>query len=167
MKNKILVRDIALIGILTAILFVQEQALTFLPNIQVTVFLIVVYSKSLKLSHTMIIIFIHVILDNLLMGSFNLVYLPFMMIGWMLIPLLLNSLFKKVNDSFPLGLLGILFSFLYSWIMLIPQAFITEVDLAAYWIADIPFEILLALSSFLTILWLYQPSIKVLQYLKS
>ena len=90
-----------------------------------------------------------------------------MMIGWMLIPLLLNSLFKKVNDSFPLGLLGILFSFLYSWIMLIPQAFITEVDLAAYWIADIPFEILLALSSFLTILWLYQPSIKVLQYLKS
>jgi hypothetical protein len=51
--------------------------------------------------------------------------------------------------------------------MLIPQAFITEVDLAAYWIADIPFEILLALSSFLTILWLYQPSIKVLQYLKS
>ena len=38
MKNKILVRDIALIGILTAILFVQEQALTFLPNIQLTVF---------------------------------------------------------------------------------------------------------------------------------
>jgi hypothetical protein len=47
--------------------------------------------------------------------------------------------------------------------MLIPQVFLTEVDLYAYWVADIPFEIMLALSSFLTILWLYQPSIKVLK----
>ena len=163
MKQKMLIKDIAIIGILTSILFVQEQLLSILPNIQLTVFLLFVYAKSLKLSHSLIIIFIHVILDNLLMGSFNFVYLPFMMIGWMAIPLLLKTLFKRVNDNFPLAFLGILFAFLYSWIMLIPQVLLTEVDLYAYWVADIPFEIMLALSSFLTILWLYQPSIKVLK----
>ena len=33
------VKDITIIAILAAILFVQEQALSFLPNIQLTVFL--------------------------------------------------------------------------------------------------------------------------------
>ena len=110
MKQKMLIKDIAIIGILTSILFVQEQLLSILPNIQLTVFLLFVYAKSLKLSHSLIIIFIHVILDNLLMGSFNFVYLPFMMIGWMAIPLLLKTLFKKVNDNFPFYM-GILFAF--------------------------------------------------------
>ena len=52
------VKDITIIAILAAILFVQEQALSFLPNIQLTVFLLVLYSKTLKLWKVLLIIFI-------------------------------------------------------------------------------------------------------------
>ena len=68
--------------------------LTFLPNIQVTVILIVLYSKILGTKKTLIIILIHVILDNLIMSSFNIMYVPFMYIGLTKCGLILSFVFK-------------------------------------------------------------------------
>ena len=158
-------KEIVLIGLLTAILYTQEQLLTFLPNVQLTVFFIILYSKVLGLNKTILIIFIHVLLDNFFMGSFNLIYVPFMFIGWSLIPILLNSIFSKVNDSTHLACLSILFSLLYSWIYIIPNSIYYNLDPFVYFISDIPFEIILCISSFITTLWLYEPCIKVLKQL--
>lgn len=149
--------DIALIPILAAILFALEQLLSFLPNIQLTVFIILLYSKKLGIWKTAIIIIIHVILDNLLMGSFNFLYLPFMFVGWLIIPITINTIFKKVENSFFLALLGILFAFLYSWSYIIPNCLILNVRFWDYLAADLMFELLLAISSFISILWLYKP----------
>ena len=99
-NKKFSVRDIALIAILSTILFVQEQVLTFLPNIRLTVFLLVLYSKKLGFIRTTIIVIIHVLLDNLFMGSMNLVYTPAMFVGWMLIPIIICTLFKKTESPF-------------------------------------------------------------------
>jgi hypothetical protein len=38
------------------------------------------------------------------------------------------------------------------------------VSLTSYFASDVPFEIMLSLSSFLTIWWLYDPLRKVLEY---
>lgn len=154
-------KDIAVIAVLTGVLFVQEQLLSFIPNVQLTVFLLVIYSKKLGLAKTSIITFIHVILDNMIMGSFNLVYVPFMLIGWLIIPIVLNTLFKKVDSNIKLAFLGILFSFIYCWIYIIPNCIIQEVDFITYLIADILWEVLLALSSFISILVLYDPCSKI------
>ena len=113
------------------------------------------------LIRTLIIIFVHVILDNLVMGSFNLVYVPFMIFGWMVIPILLCTIFKKVDSNISLAFLGILFSFLYSWIYIIPNCIVLQMDFIAYLVADFIWEILLAMSSFLTILLLYNPLAKI------
>lgn len=160
--NKLTVKDITLIAALTAILFCQEQLLTFLPNFQLTVFLLVLYSKRLGLMKTSIIVLIHVILDNLVMGSFNFIYTPFMLAGWIIIPITLNTIFKKVNSPIGLALLGIMFSFIYSWLFIIPNIIILEVDFWVYFYSDIWWEIILAISSFLSILWLYKPCYNVL-----
>ena len=85
------IKDITIIAFFSAILFVQEQLLTFLPNVQLTVFLIVLYSKVFGLSKTLIIILIHTILDNIIMSSFSLYYFPFMLIGWSLMPINING----------------------------------------------------------------------------
>ena len=47
--NKLLIttKDLAIISLMTTILFVQEQLLTSLPGIQLTFFLIVLFSKKL------------------------------------------------------------------------------------------------------------------------
>lgn len=157
LKDKIKVKDITIIAVFAALLFSLEQALTFLPNIQLTVFLIVLFSKKLGFTKTTLIILIHVILDNLIMGSFNILYFPFMLLGWLVIPLTLTTIFKKASSSIALAFLGILYSFIYSWMFIIPQVLILNIDVVAYLIGDFWWEVVLALSSFLSILWLYTP----------
>ena len=158
-------KEIVLIGIFSALLFTQEQLLASLPNIQLTIFLILLYSKCFGYKNTLIIILIHTLLDNFYMGSFNLVFFPFMLIGWSLIPIGLHTIFKKVENSTHLACLSILFSLLYSWIYIIPNSIYYNLDPFVYFISDIPFEILLCISSFITTLWLYEPCFNVLKQL--
>ena len=160
-------KDVTVIAFLAVILFVQEEVLTFLPNVQLTVFLLVLYAKTLGLKKTTLIILIHVLLDNLVLSSFNVVYTPFMFLGWELIPLLLATVFRKVESAFGLACLGILFALLYSWVYIIPSVLVYHMNLYAYLAADLVFEGILAASSFLSILWLYEPCRKVFaRYIK-
>lgn len=164
-KRKLTTKDIVLIAMLTAIIFAQEQVLSFIPQFQFTILLTILYSKCLGLIKTSIIITIHVILDNLVMGSLNYLYTPAMLVGWLLIPLLITTIFKKVNSSLGLAICSILFALLYSWSFIPMSVLTTDVDFWAYLIADIPFEVMLAVFSFLTVLWLYKPLEKVLMSL--
>lgn len=155
MNNKI--KDITLCAICTSILVVQEQILAFLPNIQLTLFLMVLFSKKLGLIRTIIIITCYTLIDGLIGGPFNIIYITFMLIGWLIIPILLCTIFKKVQSPLYLALLGVMFAFTYSWINIIPNLILTSATIISYLIADYPFELLLAASSFLSILWLYTP----------
>lgn len=155
MNNKI--KEISLIGILAGILFVLEQALVFLPNIQLTVFLIILYSKKLGFKRSIIIIILYVLLDNLVIGSFNIIFTPFMFIGWAIIPLTLCTVFKRIENNIVLALLSMLYAFLYSWIYIIPNVIVYEYSVLYYLSADILFEVILAVSSFISVLWLYKP----------
>ena len=59
-NNKVLsVRDIAIVAILTAILFVMEQVLSLVPNVQLTVLLLMIFAKKLGILKSSIIILIH------------------------------------------------------------------------------------------------------------
>lgn len=149
-------KDITLIALLTVILFLQEQILSFIPNVQLTVFFFVLYSKKLDFVKTILIGIIYVILDNII-GGFNLLFLPFMLLGWLIIPMLINTIFKKVESNIYLALLGILFSLIYSWINIIPGFIMFNMDFITYLKGDLIWEITLASSSFLTILLLYNP----------
>ena len=156
------VRDITLIALLAVILFVQEEALTFIPGLQFTVFLLIFYSKKLGLWRTSIIVLVHVFLDNLVMGSFSLIYTPFMFIGWIIIPLTMCTLFKRVENSIVLGLLGALYSFIYCWLFFIPDCAIYGIGLIPKFLSDVLFEVLMAVMSFLSLLLLYKPLSKIL-----
>ena len=162
---KLTVKNITIISIFTTLLFVQEQALNFLPNLQLTVFFLVLYSKTLGFKKTMIIIAIHVILDNLFMGSFNIVFVPFMFAGWLLIPIVLEIFCKKVEGNIGLALVSIPLSFFYCWLFIIPNVIVFNIEPMVYLMADIVWEIILATSSFLSILLLYNPCSKVIKKL--
>ena len=159
---KLTIKEITFLAGLTAILFVQEQFFTFLPNVQLTVLLLVVYSKTLGMGKTIIILMCHIILDSLAYGGFTLMYTPFMFLGWLFIPVLLGTVFKRVESEIKLALISVLFSLLYSWIFIIPSVLIFKMPFWAYLIADIPFEIILAVSSFTTVLLLYKPIKKII-----
>lgn len=162
---KLTIKDVALITVLTSILFVQEQLLLFLPNIQLTFFLIILYSKKLGLKRTLYIVFLYTILDSLYMNSFDLLYFPFLLISWLIIPLTINTIFKKVESSLILALLSILYAIVFSFIMMIPQVLILNIPPLVYLASDIYFQIILASSSFISTYLLYEPMEKVFNYI--
>jgi hypothetical protein len=158
-------KEITLLSVLTTILFVQEQLLAAIPGVQLTVFLIVLYAKKLGLVRSSIIVVLYVILDNFFMSTFSFIYTPVMLIGWLIIPILLSTVFKKIEKPILLGLLGIMFSFLYSWLYIIPTCIIANIDFFVYFLTDVVFEIILAICSFISILVLYKPCSKVFDIL--
>lgn len=164
-KKAINVKDIALIAVMTTILFVQEQLLTSLPGVQLTIFLIVLFSKKFGLIKTILIVLVHVVLDNLYMSSFNLMYTPAMLIGLLIIPLTICTIFKKIESSIILAILGLVYSFIYCWLYIIPNYIIMHIDPIAYLASDIVFELILALCSFLSILLLYKQCSKAMDLL--
>lgn len=149
------VKDITLIAIFSVILFVQEEILNFIPNVNLTFFLIVLYSKTLGLKRTTLIIFIYCLLDNFVMNSFSIYFTPCIFTALILIPILINTIFKNINGKLKLSFLSALFSLMYCWSFIVPSILIYKIDFLSYIITDIPFEILLATSSFISVLLLY------------
>jgi len=155
---------VALIAILSAILLVQQVALSFLPNVQTTVLLLVLYTRVLGFKKTTLIIFIHVILYNTLSPFGAVIPLHFisMFVGYMMIPILLNTVFKRLESPLQLAMAGLLFGFLYGWAFIPISVFVLDIPFATYLLMDLPFELVMAVSNFLTIYWLYEPLKKLL-----
>ncbi len=149
--------NIVIIAICAGLLFIFEQALSFLPNIQITFLLIILYSKNLKTKDTLLIILIHVLLDNLFNGSFLFHFVIPMFIGYAIIPISLNTIFKNKSNILFLAILSIIFSIFYAICFIIPSCYVYEIKYSAYILSDIPFTIILSMSSFLTVLWLLKP----------
>ena len=62
------IRRLTLLGLLAAVLFAQEAALSFLPNIQATFLLVLLYGACLGMGGGTLIVTVHVLLDNLFFG---------------------------------------------------------------------------------------------------
>lgn len=155
------VRIIVLLALLSCLLFVQEEILSFLPNIQFTFMLLACYVDCLGFRLTSLIVIVHVILDNLVMGSLNpIVFIP-MLIGY-LIFILIKKIYSGDN-VYIVGLFGIIGVLLYSLCFLICNALFLEIDVWLYFIADIPFTLILMISTYLSIIWLYKPIVKVIK----
>ncbi|QWC00671.1 hypothetical protein KHQ88_03635 [Mycoplasmatota bacterium] len=160
------IKEITLLAIATSVLFVQELMLSFIPNIQLTSLLILVYTKVFGLKKTYMIIIVHVFIDNLLFGSLGMinVWMP-MALAWLLISTLFYIVEKHTQSLIVIALTGYLFGHIYG-LMFIPfQAFVLEIDLVLYLLADIPWQIIMGISNFIAILWLYNPLVDFLSNL--
>lgn len=156
-KTSFTVHDISLIALFAAVLFIQEELLTFIPNVQLTIFLLILYSKKFGFLKTTIITIIHVVLDNLVMGSFNVIYFPSMLIGWMIIPIVTCTLIRKIDAPVILAIAGGIFAFTYSWSFILPNFIVYHINPIAYLVSDLLFEGILAVCGFVSTLILYKP----------
>ena len=112
MRN--LIKDLALMSILAGISLSLEFALTSIPNIQLTFLLLLVYSKRFGTIKTLIIIFVHVLVDTMLFGGFMSVYMVSMLVGYMLIPIIANTVLRQVKNVYALALFSGLSGLLYA-----------------------------------------------------
>ncbi len=159
LSQKNTLKDMTIIVVLASILFVQQIALSFIPNVSFSVLLVVLYTKVLGFKKTSLIITIHVLAINLLspMGPVVPTLIPAMFIAWMLIPILLTTLFRKLESAIWLSIFGLGFGFVYGWVYIPFTVWFIGTPFLPYLIWDIPFEIVMAISNMISILWLYEP----------
>jgi len=155
-------RRLIFLAMSVTIIFVQEQALMFIPNVQFTVLLIVLFVSVFTLRESLAMIFVYVLLDNLYMGTFNPFYMIPMFTGWAMIPVFYHTILRGTKNEVKLAVFGIFFASIYGF-MFVPFNMIQTgiYNPVPYILADLPFQLVMAVSNFFTILWLYQPLYKV------
>ena len=154
------VRRLTLLGLLAAVLFAQETALSFLPNIQATFLLVLLYGACVGMGGGTLIVTVHVLLDNLLFGVMS----PFLLIPMWLgyeLTLFCGWLLRR-RGEYAMCIAGVLCSLVYALLFAGATALMclskgTAFAFGAYLIADVPFTALLVGSTALSVLFLYMP----------
>ena len=149
------VKKLCYIVVLTTILFVQEEVLTFIPSVQLTFFLIILYGATLGIGYGSIIVVIHVLLDNLYMSSFTIFTIGPMLIGYE-ITLICGYLLRNKSEWI-IALASALCAIIYTALFIPVNIVIYNVDPLAYIVADIPFDIVLVCCNFICVILLYKP----------
>ena len=159
------VKRIIQIALSVAIIFTLEQALVFLPNVQLTTLLILIFVSVYSFKESVVMISIYVILDTLFFGGFNLFYMVPMLIAWNLIPIAYHTFLQNTNNEIKLGIFVFVFGFVYGWIFIPFNMIYTGIDeFWPYLTADILFEVIMAVTNLLTVLWLYKPMMRIIEH---
>jgi len=148
------IKDIAIIGMMSAILLAVQVALSFLPNIEMVTLLLILYTLILG-RKTLFIIYVFVVVEGFIygIGPWWINYLYVWTILYLVVMLLrkLQSviLWSAISAGFGLSF-GALCSIPYFLTGGIASGF-------AYWVSGIPFDLVHGVSNFIITLILYHP----------
>ena len=155
-------RRLLMVALSIAIIFTQEQLLMFIPNVQLTVLLIILFVSVFSFKESIMMITAYVLLDSLYMGGFNVFYMVPMMMAWYLIPISYHTILRRTTNEVKLALFAFVFGFVYGWVFIPFNMLQTGIAFLPYLAADLLFEVIMAATGLLTVLWIYKPLYKVL-----
>ncbi len=155
-------KEIPLIGMLSAVLLVLQITLGFLPNVELVSLLIIIYTLVLK-KKVVYIISIFIFLQGLFYG-FGLWWINYLYIWFVLA--IITALFIKETSALVWALVSGFYGLSFGALCSIPYFFMglssggieSGINTAlAYWISGIPFDLIHGVSNFLIALVLFKP----------
>jgi hypothetical protein len=163
-KRKINVRSITLTAMLLSVLVVQEEVLMFIPNVQLTAVLIMAYAAVLPLPLLLMLVSGYVIIDGMIMGTVFSYYTVPMLFSWLLLALIARAV--RNRPFWVIVIIGVAHAFIYSW-SFIPVRILEQGIgiLWPYFMADLPFEVMLAATNLVTVFLFYRPFRDVLEFI--
>lgn len=149
------IKDIAIIGMMGAVLVASKATLAFLPNIELVSLLIILCTLNYGWK-TIYIIYVFVLTEGLLYGLFTDWWYLYLY-AWPIL-YLIAMLFKKNRSAYFWALIsgafglsfGALYALLYLFIGGVPTAL-------AKWTSGIPFDITHGIGNFLLVIVLFRP----------
>lgn len=160
------VKDIVLIGMLSALLTAAKFSLSFLPNIELVTLFIIIYTLIMH-RKALYIIGVFVITEGFLYG-FGLWFYNYLYIWYILY--ILVRIFRKNQSSLFWAILSGGFGLSFGGLCAITSFFLgfskggfhNGLQTAlAFWIAGIPFDIVHGIANFIITLVLFKPLLKV------
>lgn len=170
--KKITVRDITLIGMMVAVIEVCKAALSFLPNIELTTFWLILFTLYFG-RKILLVIPVFILIEGCIYG-FGLWWVMYLYM-WPLLVLLV-WIFKKHGSVWFFSTLSGLFGLFFGFFCAIPYVVIGAWDGGiknglyagfTWWVAGIPWDIVHGVGNFVLMLVLYHPMRQVMERMKS
>ena len=170
--KKITVRDITLIGMMVAVIEVCKAALSFLPNIELTTFWLILFTLYFG-RKILLVIPVFILIEGCIYG-FGLWWVMYLYM-WPLLVLLV-WIFKKHGSVWFFSTLSGLFGLFFGFFCAIPYVVIGTWDGGiqnglyagfTWWVAGIPWDIVHGVGNFVLMLVLYHPMRQVMERMKS
>jgi|GEM_PF-1358626 len=144
------VRRIIILATMVTIVVALEQLMAMLPNIQLTVVLLMVFISALTFPESVVMVLAYTILDGVI-GGMSLYFIP-MLFSWLFFTIMVYLIRGNLKK---LVFFGAVFPIFYSILLGVPWIIINRLDPIGYFLADIPFTAIFIVNNILTVLWLY------------
>ena len=142
-------------GLYVSIIVALELLASSLPNVSLTPLLFAVYFATQ--TRPLLLIASYIVLQGLI-WSFGF-YLISMTLGW----LILYGIVRLVKNDLAMIVASIPFAFLYGWAFMPLSVVLYGIDPIAYMVADVPYQLVMAMSNVLTFAVLYTPLKRLLE----
>ncbi len=154
-------RQLVLMSILTAVLFMGQVFMGFLPNIEIVSLLVILYTLFFD-RHVFLIIYVFVLLEGFLYG-FGMWWFSYLYL-WSILAVV--TLFFKKNRSVLLwSIISGFFGLSFGALCAIPYFFIGGWRAAfSYWVSGIIFDIPHCIGNFVLCLLLFRPLYRLLDF---
>lgn len=168
---KVTVRDIALIGMMIAIIEVSKRALDFLPNVELVTFWIIMFTLFLG-KKAMYGVFGFVLIEGMIYGI-HVWWIMYLYIWPALV--VITLLFRKNESTWLWAIISGLYGLLFGAACSIPYIFIGAVDdgilgglymAFTWWIAGIPWDLVHGIANFVLMLVLHKPIRTIMKKIK-
>ena len=159
------VRDLTLIGILSATITGGKLALSFIPNVEIVTLLLIMYALVFGTKKGVLIAVIFTTTEIFIYGfsTWLLVYY----ILWPMLAVITGLLKNKLKSEYAYATIGAIFGYTFGMFFAVMESFFYGAAYGwAYWIRGIPFDLLHGTSNFIIILVLYKPILDILTRLK-
>lgn len=171
-KKNISVYDIALIGLMVAVIEVCKAAISFLPNIELTTFWIIMFTLYFG-RKVCFVVPVFVLIEGCIYG-FGLWWVMYLY-AWPLL-VIITMIFKKQSSIYFWSILSAVFGLFFGMMCAIPYVVIGAVDGGlmnglyagfTWWIAGIPWDLVHCIGNLVIMLILYKPICGLMKRLPS
>jgi energy-coupling factor transport system substrate-specific component len=153
-KKKLTTREIAVMGVMTAVLEASVHAMAAIPNVEPVTLLLMLYTLFLG-GKVVYVLAAYLLLEGCFYG-FGLWWVMYLY-TWPLLAFLTYRL-RRQQSVWVFAILAGLFGLFFGALCSIPYFFISGVSGAfAWWVSGIPFDLIHCASNFLLCLFLFPP----------
>lgn len=162
-RLKITAKDIAITGMMIAIIEVAKNALAFIPNVELVSLLIILYTLYFG-RKILLVIPAFILLEGCIYG-FGLWWIMYLYVWPLLV--LITYLFRKQESVFVWAIVSGGFGLAFGALCSIPYIVLSGPKAAfAWWVSGIPFDIVHCVANFVICLVFFKPLSKVLSRMK-
>ena len=168
MSNNTKARDVALVGIMIAVIEAAKLSLAAIPNVELTSFLVIMF--TLYFGKKAFFAIPGFVLIEVMIFGFEPMWVTAYMYVWPAL-YLLTLLLRRFKGAFNMALLSGLYGLMFGFLCSFPYLFLTTSlnppaglkSAITWWIAGIPFDLIHGVSNFLIMLVLFSPVSRVLE----